>query len=153
MPDVNLSGITDEYTRAALHSVQQRLDALEGGGAGHDLGSYGSVEQLALSGGTVSLDPEIHTSWLQTTGAGPTALTLIAPLPFAIGFCKLIFCTDFSPGDDITLGHEAIKGVTGGNIVSIQFTAAAQWLLIEAWDTNLWRLIRASDGSIVTEES
>lgn len=128
--------------------IEDAIAAANGDGDA-DLGSYNSVEHLILTGGTVALDPEIHTSWLDTSSNGPTTITLVGPLPFSIGLLKLIFMQTFeSPGDDVTLDTSAIRSNDGGVIDNMIFARGGAWMLLESWDTDVWRIERSSDDFI-----
>lgn len=106
MTDVNLSGITDEYVRGAMHNLQQRIDALEGG-------SGGSGSETITSGASpVAADPAVAISMVTTGGTSDVETIMLAnPTDTSKISVKTILVTFTNEADVPTLEIASVSAI------------------------------------------
>lgn len=133
------SGIGDEDT--AIFRMSQGGGSSWTGDQGADTYHY-----VATGAAPVIVAGGWRTTALSSGGtAGVEEASFGAPDVYSIGFNHLfIFAEQEDPGDSISLTPTNIKTSAGAAIASIVFDTLNQWLLLEAYDTAEWRVVRGT---------
>ena len=112
-----------------------------------DLGSLNNSENLLLSSGETNMvGNAIHFSNLSTDGTGAANATGIdAPSSYMIGARKLVcFGYQQNLADTVVFSGTNVETSDGGSVSEIVFNTQEQYLLLEAWDTTTWRIVRTN---------
>jgi hypothetical protein len=138
-----LSGAT---SGKVLVAANNNLPALR-----DDIGSRNSYEEIiATSSSPSALSEEAHHNLVSGSGSGSAVLTMLPPSGELEGFMKRILVDGLDALTGINLDITNIINSDGSDVDDITFTAANDFLLLEAYG-GLWRVVRATSGVVTPE--
>lgn len=106
----------------------------------------GSSHAVATGAAPVAVDPDQYCTQLVTGGtAGVETVSLNNSAASNIGNIHVFeLDTLTNPADSISLSVTNIQSISGGAVASIVFDTVHEYLVLELWEPNVWRILRGT---------